>query len=62
MSDKRVPLNLKDKIHKAVVRPAMMCDLETAPVKKSEEKKLDVVEMKMLRSLSDVTREDRVRN
>ena len=60
--DKRVPVKLKGKIHKAVVRPAMMFGLETAPIKKTEEKKLDVAEMKMLRWMSGVTREDRIRN
>ena len=60
--DKRVPVKLKGKIHKAVVRPAMMYGLETAPIKKTEEKKLDVAEMKMLRWMSGVTREDRIRN
>ena len=40
----------------------MMYGLETAPIKKTEEKKLDVAEMKMLRWMSGVTREDRIRN
>ena len=60
--DKRVPVRLKGKIHKSVVRPALMYGLETAPIKKTEEKKLDVAEMKMLRWMAGVTRMDRVRN
>ena len=31
-----------------VVRPAMMCFVETWAVKKAQEKKLDVAEMRML--------------
>ena len=45
MCDKRVPIRLKGGIPKAVVRPALMYGLETAPIKKAEERKLDVVEM-----------------
>ena len=60
--DKRVPVKLKGKIHKTVVRPAMMYGLETGPIKKTEERKLDVAEMKMLRWMSGVTRSDRIRN
>ena len=40
---------MKGKVRKAMVRPAMTSGLEAAPLKKSEEKKIDVVEMKMLR-------------
>ena len=60
--DKRVPIRLKGKIHKTVVRPALMYGLECAPLKKAEERKLDVTEMKMLRWTAGVTRLDRVRN
>ena len=40
--DKGVPIKLKGKIHKAEARTAMMYSLETAPIKKAEENKLDV--------------------
>ena len=60
--DRRVPVRVKGKVHKAVVRPAMAYGLEAAPLKKSEEKKMDVVEMRMLRWMVGVTRRDRVRN
>lgn len=60
--DRRVPAKLKGKIHKEVVRPAMTYALETAPIKKTEEKRLDVAEMKMLRWMSGVTRRDKIRN
>lgn len=38
--DRRVPAKLKGNIDKAVVRPAMTYALETAPIKKTEEKRL----------------------
>ena len=62
MCDKRVPIRLKGGIHKAAVRTALMYGLETAPIKKAEERKLDVVEMKMLLWMSVVTRRDKVKN
>ena len=60
--DRKVPIRLKGRVHKAVVRPAMTYGLEAAPLKKIEGRKLDVAEMKMLRWMSGVTRMDRVRN
>ena len=60
--DRKVPIRLKGKVHKAVVRPSMTYGLEAAPLKKIEGRKLDVAEMKMLRWMSGVTRIDRVRN
>ncbi|XP_063588687.1 uncharacterized protein LOC134765821 [Penaeus indicus] len=53
---RRVPIRLKGKGHKAVVRPALTYNIETAPLKKLEEKKLDVAEM------VGGTRRDRIRN
>ena len=60
--DRRVPIRLKGGVHKAVVRPALTYGLEAAPMKKMDERKLDVTEMKMLRWMSGVTKMDRVRN
>ena len=53
---------LSGKVHKTVVRPAMMYGAETWVVKKAQEKKLDVTEMRMLRWMSGVTKLDRIRN
>ncbi|XP_037782014.1 uncharacterized protein LOC119578515 [Penaeus monodon] len=60
--DKRVLVKLKGKVHKSVVRPAMTYGLETAPLRKVEERKLDVAEMKMLRWMVGVTKIDCIRN
>ncbi|XP_063602488.1 uncharacterized protein LOC134778568 [Penaeus indicus] len=62
INDKRVPVRLKGKVHKAVVIPALIYSLEAAPLKKSEEKKMNAAEMKMLRWMVGVTRRDRIRN
>ncbi|KAK4322649.1 hypothetical protein Pmani_006626 [Petrolisthes manimaculis] len=47
--NRKVPVKLNGKIHKAVVMPAMMYALETAAMRKTEKRKLNVVETKMLR-------------
>ena len=43
------------------VRSAMMYGAETRAEKKAQEKKLDVVEMRMLRWMSGITKLDRIR-
>ena len=55
-------MRVKGKVHKTVVRPAMMYGAETWAVKKAHEKKLDVAEIRMLRWMSGVTKMDRIRN
>ena len=60
--DKGVPVKVKGKVHKTMVRPAMTDGLEAVPLKTSEEKKMDVAEMKMLRWMVGVTRRDQIRN
>ena len=62
LCDKRMPIKLKGKVYRTVVRPAMMYSLETVPLKKSNERKMEVAEMKMLRWMSGVTRKDRIEN
>ena len=55
-------MNSKGNVYKMVVRPAMMYAAETWAVKKAQEMKLEVVEMRMLRWMSGVTKLDRIRN
>ena len=56
-----MPIKLKRKFHKTVVKSAMLCGTEMVSVRKTGEKKRDVAEVRMLRWMSGVTREDRIR-
>ena len=60
--DRRMPVKLKGKVYKTVVRPAMMYGMEATPIKKVNEKRMNVAEMKMLGWMSGVTRRDRIPN
>jgi len=60
--DRRAPKWLKGKLHKQMVRPAMLYGLETVPLTKAQEKKLEVAEMRMLRYELGATWEDRIKN
>ena len=62
LCDRRISLRVKGKVYKTVVRPAMMYGAVTWAVKKAQEKKLDVAEMRMLRWMSGVTKLGRIRN
>ena len=62
LCDRRIRLRVNGKAYNTVVRPAMMHGANTWAVKKAQEKKLDVAEMRMLRWMSGVTKLDRIRN
>ena len=49
LCDKRVPPHGKVNIHKMIVQPAILYDMERVPVTNPHMKKLDVTEMKMCR-------------
>uniref|UniRef100_A0A8D9FCJ3 Uncharacterized protein n=1 Tax=Cacopsylla melanoneura TaxID=428564 RepID=A0A8D9FCJ3_9HEMI len=55
-------MNVRGKIHKIVVRPAMLYGSETWALMKVYEKRLEVAEMRMLRWSCGVARMDRIRN
>ena len=55
-------IDSQGKVYKTVVRTAMMYGAEIWAVKKAQENKLDVAEMRMLRWMSGVTKLDRIRN
>ena len=62
LCDRRIRFRVKGKVYKTVVRLAMMYGAETWAMKKAQEKKLEVAEMRMLRWMSGVTKLDRIRN
>ena len=62
LCDRRISFKVKGKLYTTVVRLAMMYGAETWAMKKAQEKKLDVAEMRMLRWMSGVTKLDRIRN
>ena len=60
LCDRRMPVKLNGKVYNTVVRPAMMYGMEATPIKKVNEKRMKVAEMKMLRWMSGVTIRDRI--
>ncbi|KAI0486585.1 hypothetical protein KFK09_029333 [Dendrobium nobile] len=62
LCDRKVPLKLKGKFYKMVVRPAMLYGAECWPLKEKHNTKLSVVEMRMLRWMSGFTLKDRIQN
>ena len=62
LCDKRVPIGLKGKVYRTVVRPAVLYGSECWPVKKTQIQRLMVAEMRMVRWMCGFTRLDRIRN
>ena len=55
-------MNIKEKLYRTVVRPALMYGVETRELKKAQEKKLEVAEMRMLQWMCGVTKLGMIRN
>ena len=49
LCDRRVPVKLKGKVYKTVIRPAMLYGAEMWATTKRQEKRIEVTEMRMLR-------------
>ena len=62
LCDKRMPVKLKGKVYRTVVRPAMLYGAETWATTKRQESRIEVNEMRMLRWMWVVTRKDKIRN
>ncbi len=62
LCDRRVPMKLKGKVYKTVIRPAMLSGAETWATTKRQEKRIEVTEMRMLRWMCGVTRKDKIRS
>jgi hypothetical protein len=58
----RVPLKLKGKFYRTMIRPAMLYGAEYWPTKRRHVQQLSVAEMRMLRWICGHTRRDRVWN
>ena len=56
LCDKRVPLGLKGKVYRVVVRPAVLYGSEYWPLKKTQAQRLMVAEMRMIRWMCGFTR------
>ena len=62
MCDRTMPVELRDKVFKTIMRPAMTYGSEWWAVKKKDENKLNSAEMRMLRWARGKTRLDHIRN
>ena len=62
LCDKRMPIGLKGKVYRTVVRPAIMYGSKYWALKKIQIQRLLVAEMRMLRWLCGFTRLDKIRN
>ena len=55
-------MKIKVKVYRTVVRPELMYGAETWALKKAQENKLEVAEMRMLRWMCGVTKLEKIRN
>ena len=62
MCDRKIPTNLKDKVYKTAIKSAMVYGAECWAVRRKEERKLHITEMRMLWWPRGKTRLDHVRN
>ena len=62
MYDKKIPVKLKSKLYKTVVRPAMVYEIECWALREQEEQRLNTTEMKMIRWSQGKASYDRIKN
>lgn len=62
MCDKRMPVGLKGKVYRTVVRVALMYGSECWALKKTQIQRLVVAEMRMIRCICGYTILDKIRN
>ena len=57
-----MPVGLKGKVYRTVVRPAVLYGSECWPIKKTQVQRLMVAEMRMIKWMCGYTRMDRISN
>ena len=62
LCDKRIPLRLKGRVYRMVVRPALLYGAECWPIRKSHVQRMRVTEMRMIRWICGHTKLDKIRN
>ena len=62
LSDKRIPLKLKGRVYRTVIRSTLLYGVECWPTKRSHLQRMKVAEMRMLRWICGHTRLDKIRN
>ena len=62
LCDRRMPVKLKGKVYKTVVRPALLYGAETWATTRGQEARLEVNEARMLTWMCGVTMRDNIRN
>ena len=55
-------IEYQGKVYRTVVRRALVYGTETWALKKAQQNKLEVAEMRMLRWMCEVTKQDKIRN
>ena len=60
--DKRMPIRLKGKVYKTMIRPVLMYGSETWALRRKEEQLIQRTEMRMLRWITGVTLKDKIRS
>ena len=62
LCDKKIPIKLKNKVYKTVIKPTMTYGAECWAIRKKDENRLHVAEVRMIRCIRGKTRKDHVGN
>jgi len=60
--EKKIPLRMKGRVYRMVVRPILLYGVECWPIKRSQVQRMRVVEMGMIRWMCGHTRLDKIKN